>query len=351
MGAYFNGVYANGRSYAPGLIIAIVIAAAAKFIAEHQHGSPLLYALLLGMALKSVVNEDSSGPGLAFTTRTILRIGVALLGLRISLESVSELGVTSLLVIVASVVLTIVVGVFLSKKLGFDGPFGVLTGGATAICGASAAMAIANLLPKHANSDRDTSFTVVAVTSLATLSMIFFPPIAKALGMSDAMAGYLLGGTIHDVAQVVGAGAMISPEALDIATVTKLFRVALLVPVTLLIASYFHSPNGETRRVHVPLFLVMFVVFVTLRSLTPSLQSSVSGMGMPFLELITASLPSVYQSASVVSGWFFAIAIAGVGLQTSLGDFKQFGWQAIALVVALTVFITAFIGAATYLLP
>ncbi|MEJ2124560.1 MAG: putative sulfate exporter family transporter [Alphaproteobacteria bacterium] len=345
-----SSMYNAARNYMPGLIIAVVIAAAAKFIAEHQQGSPLLYALLLGMALKSVINEETSLPGIGFSAGTVLRIGVALLGLRISLENVSQLGITSLVVIVVSVGLTVLVGVFLAKKLGLDGPFGILTGGATAICGASAALAISNLLPKHENSERDTSFTVVAVTSLATLSMIFYPPIITALGFTDAEAGYLIGGTIHDVAQVVGAGEMISPEAQNIATVTKLFRVALLIPVTLIIASYFHSPNGEARRVHVPCFLVLFVLFVALRSLTPTLQSTAGQMDMPFLVTITSSLPSVYQAASVVSGWIFAIAIAGVGLKTSLGDFKQFGWQAIALVVLLTAFITLFVGSATFLM-
>lgn len=347
---------AVGRLHAPGLIIAIVIAAAAAFISEHQKGSPLLYALLLGMALKSVLDADSSAPGINFAARTILRTGVALLGLRISVEQVMALGATSALIIVVSVAATIGFGVLLAKRLNYDTPFGLLTGGATAICGASAALAISSLLPRNDNSDRDASFTVVAVTTLATVAMIFFPPAIRALGFSDGAAGYIIGGTIHDVAQVVGAGYMISPHAGDVATVTKLFRVALLIPITLVIAAYYHVPSAKTSRVQVPWFLVLFVIFVAIRSLTPSFEGAVGhspdaiGWGSAFLRWIAGHTQSIYAGADTVSRWCFTVAIAGVGLKTSLGDFKQFGWQAIALVLAETAFITLVVGGAAFLI-
>lgn len=322
---------AVGRLHAPGFIFAVVIAVAATFISEHQGGSALLYALLLGMALKSVVDEDNSGPGLNLAARGVLRLGVALLGLRISVDQVTALGWSAALVIVVSVGLTMVFGTVLARYLKFERAFGVLTGGATAICGASAALAISSLLPKHENSDRDASFTVVAVTSLATVAMIFFPPVTRAIGLDDSAAGFIFGGTIHDVAQVVGAGYSISPHAGDVATVTKLFRVALLIPVTLVIASVCKAPAGPTRPLTLPWFLVLFVVLALVRSY--------AGLPMSFVEATTE-----------VSRWCFAIAIAAVGLKTSLGDFKHFGWQAIVLVLAETVFITAFVGGAAFLI-
>lgn len=326
---YFYLALAVARAHAPGLTFAVVIAVAATFISEHQGGSSLLYALLLGMALKSVVN-GTSAPGLNLASRGILRLGVALLGLRISVEQVSALGWSSAMVIVASVIITIASGVILVKLLKFERSFGVLTGGATAICGASAALAISSLLPKNENSERDASFTVVAVTSLATIAMIFFPPLTQALGFDDTAAGFIFGGTIHDVAQVVGAGHAISPHAVDIATVTKLFRVALLIPVTLVIAGVCHS-QAPSRRLTVPWFLVLFVVFALIRSYA----------GVP---------TEIVNTVSDVSRWFFTIAIAGVGLKTSLGDFKAFGWQAIVLVLAETLVITLLIFGAAFLI-
>lgn len=325
--SYIYLALAVGRLHAPGLIFAGVIAVAATFISEHQGGSTLLYALLLGMALKSVVDEDTSGPGLALAARGVLRMGVALLGLRISVDQIMALGLSSALVIVASVIITIASGVILARYLRFERAFGVLTGGATAICGASAALAIASLLPKSENSERDASFTVVAVTSLATVAMIFFPPLTRALGFDDGAAGFFIGGTIHDVAQVVGAGFSVSSHAGDVATVTKLFRVALLIPLTLVIAGVCRAPHAPVRRLTVPWFLVAFVGFALLRSYA----------GLPTL---------VIDSASTISRWFFAIAIAGVGLKTSLGDFKNIGWQAIVLVLAETAVITGVIGGA-----
>lgn len=332
MKSFYYLAAAVARLNAPGVFVSIVVAVAATFISEHQGGSSLLYALLLGMALKSVVDQENSGPGIAFSARAILRIGVALLGLRISIDQITALGLTSALVIIFSVAATIAFGIVMARLLGFERPFGVLTGCATAICGASAALAVASLLPRNEQSDRDASFTVVAVTTLATLAMIFFPPLLKALGFSHHDAGFIIGGTIHDVAQVVGAGYMISPDAGDTATVTKLFRVALLIPITLMIASFCKSPDGKRRSgVNVPWFLVLFVIFALVRSYA----------GLPM---------AVVDAATVVSRWCFVIAIAAVGLKTTLGDFKQIGWQALMLVLVETAFITVIIGAAAYMI-
>lgn len=331
MKSYLYLTLAVARLNAPGFFVAGVVAAAATFISEHQGGSSLLYALLLGMALKSVVDQENSGPGIGFSARSVLRIGVALLGLRISVEQITALGLTSAAVIVLGVLATIAFGIVMARWLGFERPFGVLTGCATGICGASAALAVASLLPRRENSERDASFAVVAVTTLATVAMIFFPPALRALGFSDHDAGFIIGGTIHDVAQVVGAGYMISPDAGDTATVTKLFRVALLIPITLMIASFCEAPDGRRRNgVNVPWFLVLFIVFVLVRSY--------------------AGLPgSVVDGATALSRWCFVIAIAAVGLKTTLGDFKQIGWPALMLVVAETAVITLIIGTAAYL--
>ena len=115
--------------------------------------------------------------------------------------------------------------------MGFDPKFGLLSGGATAICGASAAMAISAALPHHPLKERATLFTIIGVSTLSTIAMMLYPAIAKLIGLDDLHAGIFIGATIHDVAQVVGAGYAISPEAGDTATVVKLMRVAMLLPV------------------------------------------------------------------------------------------------------------------------
>ena len=119
-----------------------------------------------------------------------------------------------------------------------------------AICGASAALALAAALPAHPQKERATLFTVVSVSALSTLAMIVYPMIAQALGLDARAAGIFLGATIHDVAQVVGAGYAMSQQTGDVATFVKLLRVAMLLPVivvAVLLSRRQASAVGEGR--------------------------------------------------------------------------------------------------------
>lgn len=217
----------------PGLVSSLTVALAAKFVSEHYGAPVMLIALLLGMAFAFLAEPGApTEPGIEFASRALLRFGVALLGLGITVQQIAAAGVEVVFVILAGVALTIAGGVVLARLSGRSLPFGLLAGGAVAICGASAALAIASVLPKtDPNHERDTIFTVIAVTALSTLAMILYPIIGAALGLSDHAMGVFFGATIHDVAQVVGAGYSVSDEAGATATFVKLLRVALLVPV------------------------------------------------------------------------------------------------------------------------
>jgi uncharacterized integral membrane protein (TIGR00698 family) len=184
--------------------------------------------------------------GVQFTARTVLRLGVGLLGARIAWTEIASLGAAPVVLIVVAVGATIAFGACAAILLRRPVVEGVLTGGAVAICGASAALAIAAVLPRSERSSQYTLLTVVGVTALSTLAMILYPAAVPLLGLGDAAAGIFLGGTIHDVAQVVGAGYMISPETGITATYVKLLRVTLLVPVVLALAlAYRHgAPAG-----------------------------------------------------------------------------------------------------------
>ena len=132
----------------PGLAISAVVAVAAMFLAEHYGAPVMLFALLLGLALNFLATEGKCKAGIEFTARSVLRIGVALLGMRITLEQMAALGWKPIALVVILVVVTIGVSVIAAKALGFQRLFGMLTGGATAICGASAALAVSSVLPK-----------------------------------------------------------------------------------------------------------------------------------------------------------------------------------------------------------
>ena len=147
-----------------------------------------------------------------------------------------------------SVALTIGVSMLAARLLGFQTLFGLLSGGATAICGASAAMALAAALPNHPMKERATLFTVIGVSALSTLAMIAYPMMAQAIGLDPRAAGMFLGATIHDVAQVVGAGYSMSQQTGDVATVVKLMRVAMLLPVIVFAVLLSRRQAARRRR-------------------------------------------------------------------------------------------------------
>src|SRR6478609_4094536 len=256
------------RLLAPGVLACGVVGAASGFLSEHYGAPVMLFALLLGMAMNFLSSDGACKPGIEFTARQLLRVGIALLGLRITLGQVAALGWGPLGLVVLSVALTIAVSIVAARLLGFKGQFGLLTGGATAICGASAALALSAALPAHPLKDRATLFTVIGVSALSTLAMVLYPMLVQWLGLGQTPAGIFLGATIHDVAQVVGAGYSLSPQTGDVATLVKLLRVAMLLPVILLasLATRAQHAPGTQRPPLLPWFAVAFAVLVAVNS-------------------------------------------------------------------------------------
>ena len=315
--------FALARSVLPGVLVSATIAMAATFVSQNHGGPTLLYALLIGIAFHFLSQGSSAADGIGFTARTVLRLGVAMLGVRISFGQIADLGLTPILIVLAGVGTTILAGRRLAAPLGQPVHLGTLTGGAVAICGASAAMAISAVLPRSPTAERDTLFTVIAVTVMSTIAMVIYPLLARAIGLSDHAAGVLLGGTIHDVAQVVGAGYLISDDAGIVATYVKLLRVSLLLPVVMLL-SWSVGQSGDQlsqpKRPMVPPFLVGFAMLAVLNS----------------LGLIPRAVSDVMQNAS---RWCLVCAIAALGMKTSLQELARIGWRPLALVTAETVFL------------
>jgi len=312
----------------PGLLLSVVIAIASGFIAENRGGPTLLYALLLGMALNTVAVEGSAKAGVDFVARSVLRTGVALLGARITIDQIGALGWRSGALIIAGVAVTMALGVAAAGWFGQSRRLGILTGGATAICGASAAAAIASVLPRDERSERELIFTIAGVTALSTLAMIAYPVVVKLLGMEPRLAGIFLGATIHDVAQVVGAGYSISTEVGDIALVSKLLRVAMLLPVVMAIAiAVQRRMKGEGPRRGDPLFPPFLIAFIGL--------------------VAAGSLGLIPHSVGVAlnggARGCLVVAMAAVGLKTSPRELQKVGPRAFALLATETVFLAVFV--------
>ena len=321
----FDNFRASSVLLFPGLAVAVTLGLAASFLGEHYGAPTMLFALLLGMSLSFLYENEKTIPGINFAGCEVLRTGVALLGLRIAIGDVMAIGWESLVLIAFGIATTIGFGIHFARALGLKSVFGGLTGGAVAICGASAAMALSAVLPEGKEKEKNTIFAVIGVTSLSTMAMIFYPMIAGAMSLDDGAAGLFLGGTIHDVAQVVGAGYSISEPAGDTATLVKLIRVAFLVPVVFIFALVFRSKNvSSTRGKILPVFLMGFAFFVLLNSYV--------------------SIPTDLQNFFVTASRFMLVtAIAAIGLKSNLRELAGVGLRPILLMVMETVWLALII--------
>jgi uncharacterized integral membrane protein (TIGR00698 family) len=317
------------RELGPGVLVSGTVAIAAQFVSDRYGAPAMLMALLLGIAFHFLAEEGRCVPGIDLTARTVLRMGVALLGVRISVDLLVALGAETILLLVLAIAGTILFGLLGARLLGRGWRLALITGGSVAICGASAAMAIAAVLPRNAVSERNLIFTVMGVTVLSTIAMIAYPIIVDLFGLDHRAAGIFLGGTIHDVAQVVGAGFSVSQETGETATLVKLIRVTMLAPVVLVYSLAVRSipqEEGPSAK-RPPLFPGFVIVFLIL--------AAINSTGVV--------PPALADAASGVSSWALLMGIAAIGMKTSLKRVLEVGGDAIALLVAETVFIAAFV--------
>jgi uncharacterized integral membrane protein (TIGR00698 family) len=321
----------------PGAALSVTVALAASFVAALHGGPPLLYALMFGMVLHVYGADPRSAPGLDLCAKHLLRLGIALLGARLTAAQIAALGWPVALCLVAAVATTVLCGLWLARRMKLPHTLGLLAGGATAICGASAALAIAAVLPRDDEPAlrRQTLVVVVGATALSTLAMLLYPLLARALHLSPAMAGLFLGGSIHDVAQVVVAGYTLGAATGDMASVVKLSRVALLGAVVVLVGlAVRRDAGGRGAGMRTPLlpgFVLLFFAMVGLNS---------AGL---FTE-------AAHQWIDPLSRACLVVAVAALGIKTSLGELARAGWQPLLLMVLCTLWIGGFTLAAALLL-
>lgn len=297
-------------------------------MAEHYRAPLMLLALLLGMSMNFLATQSACKPGIDLAARGVLRIGVALLGVRITFEQIAQLGWAPLLTVVACVIVTILVSTAAARLLGFNRLFGLLTGGATAICGASAALALSAALPAHPGKETATTFTVIGVSTLSTLAMVLYPMLAHLTDLSSVAAGVFLGGSIHEVAQVVGAGYSMSRETGDVATVVKLMRVAMLLPVIICAVIITRAQGGDSEARPGPPLLPWFAVaFVAVAAIN---SFGWIGEGMQTL-------------GNESSRACLAIAMSAIGMNTQLKEVLAVGFKPIALMIGEAVFLAGLV--------
>jgi uncharacterized integral membrane protein (TIGR00698 family) len=291
----------------------------------------MVIALVVGIALNSLSERSLFAPGIAWCVKTLLRYAIGLLGLRVVLGDILGLGLSTLLLVVVSMVATVAGGLWLARLLDRQSGYGALAGAACAVCGASATLATASVVPDYRAKSADIAFTVVAANAISTLAMLAYPSLCILLGLDARQSGILIGATIHDMAQVVGAGYAMSEEAGTLAVIVKLFRVFLLLPMVLLIGWWLMrqttiQSKQDRASVPIPLFAVAFVLLACLNS---------AMAGMPNLSA-ALHYPALKSALGTASTWGLLIAISALGLGTSLKSLASIGWRHIAVFMGAT---------------
>jgi len=317
------------RQRYPGTALCVVLALAGSFLAS-QYGAPaLMLVLLLGFGFASQAADSNLKPGVEFCSRQVLRTGIALLGAGIGVEQLMTVGSLPLLVVLTCVPITIGAALLLGRWLGLPAMQSLVAGVAVAICGVSAAIAVAAVIPHGKLEDRRLLGVLVGVTALGTLSMLVLPPLFATLGYSESQTGLLLGASIHDVAQAAGAGYLVSDTAGDIATLTKLLRVALLAPLVLLLGALLN--RNSSGKAEYPWFLLGFVIL----------------FGMNSLGWLSEDLRHALTNTSQAC---LLVTMAALGMRTSLSSLIAQGWRPFAMLALLSTLlvITAMTSMATY---
>nr|WP_169081933.1 YeiH family protein [Paenibacillus sp. PL91]MBC9198562.1 YeiH family putative sulfate export transporter [Paenibacillus sp. PL91] len=302
----------KGAGFLLGVVITMVIAVAAKYIAMLPFLSvmgQLVIAILLGIAYKRVagVPEHAVG-GIAFSSKRLLRFGIILLGLRLNLFDIAIAGPKVLAIAIINITVTIFVVYGLSRWLKIDKKLGILTACGTAICGAAAVVAIA---PQLKASDNETAISATTVAILGTLFTLIYTFLYPVLHLSEGGYGIFSGATLHEIAHVIAAAAPGGREAVDLAVIVKMTRVAMLVPVAIIIGLWnnrqvSHSKKQRLKNVSIPWFIVGFLA-----------MSAINTAGI---------LPEAIAEQLIAAAYMLiAMAMAGLGLGVDLVLFKRLG--------------------------
>lgn len=315
------GAKKNDGALAHGIGLTALLAIIAKYTASLPLLSimgQLVIAIILGIAWRAAIGVPRSMmTGVSFSSRKLLRYGIILLGMRLNLADIIQAGPKVLAIAVINIVFTIFAVYGIAKLMKVEKRLALLTACGTAICGAAAVVAIS---PQIKANDDETAIGAATVAILGTIFTLLYTVMYPILGLSAAGYGIVSGATLHEVAHVIAAAAPAGQAAVDLAVVVKLTRVAMLVPVAIMIGIWFNraerKDNGDAqqkrfRSIPIPWFIVGFL-----------LTSCVNTMGI---------IPAALVDQLVLAAYLLiAMAMAGLGLNVDLIAFRRFGMRSFA---------------------
>jgi uncharacterized integral membrane protein (TIGR00698 family) len=310
------------RDLWPGLAVCGIASIAAAWLSEHYGAPIILMGLLIGLALNFIASDPRTHDGLDFASKTCLRWGIVVLGTQVTFAQIGAIGLVPFLALIVVMAAAMGAGVFVARMSGQSFEAGLLAGGATAICGASAALALYGVIGRDRVSQAQFALVLVGISVASALAMSFYPPLAGAVGLDDRQAGFLIGSSIHDVAQAIGGGFAFSDAAGSNATIIKLARVALLAPVvagvSLMLAERGGGEGVGWRRLAMPWFIVAFLGVVALNS-------------------IVATPAFIVAECLVLSKGLLLLAVVATAMRSRMDLIMQMGWRAVMPVAGATI--------------
>ncbi|MNI17170.1 hypothetical protein D3C73_705300 [compost metagenome] len=311
----------NNRGFPLGVGLTLIVALVAKYLAILPFLAimgQLVIAILIGIAWRAIVGmPETLVAGVNFSSKKLLRLGIILLGMRLDLSDIIHAGPNIFFIAVVVIVFTLIVVYGLARLFKVERRLSILTAFGTAICGAAAVVAIA---PQIKAKDDETAIAAAIVAVLGTIFTLLYTLLYPVLGLSSLGYGIFSGATLHEIAHVIAAAAPGGENAVDMAVIVKLTRVALLVPIAIVIGLWTHRLERKEQGDHcttswksipIPWFILGFL-----------LLSGVNSLGLVSTSVASGIVITAYM--------LIAMAMAGLGLNVDLMTFKRLGLKAFA---------------------
>lgn len=302
-------------NFLKGILLTLLIALVAKYIATFPFFSilgQLVIAIIVGMAWRAAFKvQDTWQVGIAFSSKKLLRLGIILLGMRLNLADIYHAGASVFLIAVINLLFALMVVYGLTKMLKVDQKLGILTACGTAICGAAAVVAIA---PQIKANQKETAVGAAIVALLGTVFTLIYTVLYSILDLTPTEYGIFAGGTLHEIAHVIAAASAGGNEAIDIAVIVKLTRVALLVPVAIIIGIFYRKMDKSEEKKGFTLSIIPWFILGFLA------MSAINSLG-----IIPANVAQAFVNIAYI---LIAMAMAGLGLNVEIKTFKELGVKA-----------------------
>ncbi|TWF54836.1 YeiH family protein [Neorhizobium alkalisoli] len=301
----------------PGLLLTGAIAAMAfglRGLTGITVLSPLILSIVIGMLIRNIASVPATfEPGVEFSVKRLLRFGIVLLGLQVTVAQLLTLGGAGILMVALTLASTFIAIRLMGRVLGIDRALTDLIAAGTSVCGASAVIA-ANTVVR--GKQEHVAYAIACVTLFGTLSMLAYPLLAAPLSLDPRAYGLWTGATIHEVGQVVAAAFQGGDLAGQFGTISKLARVVMLAPLIMILAVSLRSgadtAGGKRLSAPMPWFVIAFVAMMLVNS--------------------AVTIPAgISHGLANVTNFLLSMALAAMGLRTDIGKLKAEGWRPLAL--------------------